>query len=164
MMIFGHTALGIATGLLIPNPLAAFAVGVVSHHIADALPHYDPGSYLDPEFRQANPIHIWTGRDWLMVGIDIVVTLVMMGIFMTVVPLDYWNSIAAGIVGANFPDMVHHVPWWNRPLRKISWINWWFEKIHRRYQWTLPLNQWPLGIATQLAAVGLATYLVLKFI
>jgi len=96
MLTIAHTALGISTGILLDNPAAAFAVGILTHHLADALPHFDPRSYIPAEVRRANPIHVWTARDVVFVSIDIALTLVMMGIFMAIVPTVRWPAIAAG--------------------------------------------------------------------
>lgn len=161
MLIIGHTALGIATGLLVSNPFAAFAVGVISHHVADAIPHYDPRSHVPLAIRKAQPIHIWTSRDVVIVAIDLLATLIMLGVFMTIVPFSYLPSIAAGIVGANLPDMLHNVPFWNRQLREIGWIRWWQDQIHRKLQWTLPAQLWYIGIATQAAVLAVTIWLVL---
>lgn len=160
MLIIGHTAIGLATGLLIPNPVAAFVVGVVSHHAADAIPHFDPGTYLMNRPRQSRRPKDYRLRDWLFIGIDVILTVSLLGWFFPALPVDRWGSIAAGILGANFPDLVHNVPFWSPSLRRFAPIKWWQEKIHWQYQSTVTPRYWYLGTLSQLVVIGLVVWLV----
>lgn len=160
MLMIGHTAIGIATGLLIPDPIAAFFVGIVSHHLADWVPHFDPGSFIPPEERKKHLIHVWTKRDALIVIIDLVLTASLLWYALRHLPQRVWVNLGAGVVGANFPDLVHNVPFWNRQTRKIAWIRWWQDNIHRKYQSTIALSLWYLGLIPQVAVVVWAIWLI----
>lgn len=162
MLMIGHTAIGIVTGLFIPDPIAAFFVGVVTHHLADMSPHFDQGSLMDPELRKSQPIHKWSKRDVVMLGVDMALTAGLVGYAFTHVSQQHWTSMGAGIVGANFPDLVHNVPFWNKQTRKVFWIRWWQDNIHRKYHWPVSLSLWYLGVAPQLLVVGLAIWTVSK--
>ena len=162
MLLVAHTALGIGTGLLIDNPVLAFLVGIITHHLADATPHYDPGSHMPKDDWQAHPIHKMTRFDWQFVSLDVVLTISLLFIYVGRLGFSHWPSLVAGIIGANFPDLIHNVPFWNRRLRQISWIRWWQDHIHRRFHWTVPARQWYIGVATQLVVLILVSWLVYR--
>lgn len=162
MLIVGHTAIGLATGLLIPNPVGAFMAGVVSHHIADAIPHFDPGTFLLDRPRQPRGPADYQLRDWLFVALDVALTIILLINLYAYLPTDRFGSIAAGILGANLPDLVHNVPFWSPALRRFGWIRWWQEKIHWKYHSTVPPRRWYVGLATQLVTLGAVIWLVVR--
>lgn len=162
MTILGHTAIGLAIGTLTHNPVLGFAAGVVSHHIADAVPHFDPGSFIPKHVRETEEIHPWGRREVLMVGIDLLLTFGLIAFAIDQIGLDQWPIYFWSILGANFPDVVHNVPFWNHQLLQIDWVRWWREKIHRRFQWTVEYWQWPFGVTTQLVTIVIALWLIVR--
>ena len=163
MLAVGHTAIGVAIGLGVTNPLAAFGLGVISHHIADAVPHFDPGSYLlDQPWRPRSAREL-TVRDWIFVSIDFFLSLILLLVVYTHLPADRWLSVGAGILGALLPDLIHNVPFWGPKLRTIGWIRWWLDNIHRRFQWTLPSRLWMVGVAIQVVTVALVLWYLFTF-
>lgn len=160
MLIIGHTALGIVTGLLIDNPVAAFGVGLVSHHVADATPHFDPGSFYTHEPWRPMTIQDYVRRDLVFVGLDLFLTLVLLVVLYPRLPSDRIPSLFAGVVGANLPDFVHNVPFWGPYLRRFGWIAWWQDAIHRRFQSTVPARIWYLGLMPQVLVIGFTIWLI----
>lgn len=161
MLAVGHTAIGIAVGLAVREPAAAFALGMLSHHAADAVPHFDPGSFLLHEPWRPRGAGEYQRRDWLIVGVDAVLTLMLLFGLVQVIPAERWLAVLAAVFGAIFPDLVHNVPFWGPHLRKIGWIRWWQDAIHRRFQWTVPTRQWVLGTITQLATIAFVVWYVI---
>lgn len=160
MLIVGHTAIGIATGLLVPQPAAAFALGVLSHHLADLTPHFDAGSFMKPrELADIEPLEYGL-REWLFVIIDVALTITLVALLANHVPVSRWGAVFFGMLGANLPDLVHHVPFWNKPLRKIGWIKYWHDQIHYKYHSTVPARLWYVGVATQLTVILVTIWLV----
>ena len=162
MMAVGHTAIGVAIGLAVPNPYLAFGIGVISHHVADAVPHFDPGSFLLDQPWHMRTAREFSRRDWLMVAIDAVLSLILLLGTFIYLPSERWMAVSAGVFGALLPDLVHNVPFWSGKLRKISWIAWWQDHIHRRFQWTVPARSWPLGLGTQFVTISLAIWYLIS--
>ncbi len=160
-MIIGHTAIGVATGLALSNPLTAFGVGLVSHHVADYIPHFDPGSFYTGQPWRLKTAREYSRVDWLIVSADVILTMALLVFFVQHMRAEQTLAVVAGVVGANFPDLVHNVPFWNKQTRKIGWIRWWQDAIHRKYQTTVPARWWYWGVATQLVTIGLVTWYVL---
>ena len=122
MLIIGHTAIGVGIGLLAPNPAVAFVLGVVSHHLADWTPHFDPGSFYPEDVRKSKAIHTWNQRDYIFVAIDMMLTIVMVALFIPHLPAAKTTSIIAATFGALLPDILHNIPFWNKQLRQNSFI------------------------------------------
>lgn len=161
MMIVGHTAIGVATGLALSNPVAAFAVGVVSHHIADYIPHFDPGSFYTGQPWRLRTAREYSSIDWLIVTVDVLLTIALVVFLAQSISPDQTSAVVGGVLGANLPDLVHNVPFWNKQTRKIGWIRWWQDNIHRRFQTTVPLSHWQFGVATQVVTIALVTWYTL---
>lgn len=160
MMMVGHTAIGATIGLLVPAPVAAFLIGVVSHHVADWVPHFDIGSFMTKEVREKVAFPPLGLRDWFVIGLDILLTIVLLTYLAGQLPLERTTSIAAGIFGANLPDIVHNVPFWSNGLaNKVGWIRWWRDAIHRTYQSPVELSNWVLGISTQVFVIIVALWM-----
>ncbi len=163
MLMIGHTAIGVATGLFIPNPIAAFFLGIVTHHLADWVPHFDQGSFMDFEEWKRTPIRSkLTKRDIMLLSVDIFLNVALVGYAFSQVAQAHWTAVAAGIVGANLPDLVHNIPLWNKRTRQIRWIRWWQDNIHRRFHSPISLSMWYFGVAPQLIVIGVAIWAVVK--
>ncbi len=162
MLAVGHTAIGIAIGLAVPEPVAAFGLGVFSHHLADTVPHFDPGSFLLDKPWHPRSTKEYTARDWIFVSIDAVLTLgLLIGAFV-ILPVERRLAVGAAILGALLPDLVHNIPFWSPGLRKITWIRGWQDHIHRRFQITVPARHWLFGSATQVVPIGLVVWYMLS--
>lgn len=91
MLLTNHVLSGALIGALARRPAAAFAAGVGSHFVLDAVPHWgDWGS-------QRRFIHVAV-RDGL-------VSLATFGAFAVVSPPDRRLAVLAGMTGAALPDM-----------------------------------------------------------
>jgi hypothetical protein len=101
MLLTNHVLSGALTGALVRRPLAAFTIGVASHFVLDAVPHWGD----------------WGGRRrFLRVAVcDGLVSLSVMGAFTAMAPPDRRMAMLAGMAGAALPDI-------DKPTR--LWFGW----------------------------------------
>jgi hypothetical protein len=90
VLLTNHVLSGALIGALIRRPAAAFAAGVASHFLLDAVPHWGNwGSY----------------RRFLQTAVpDGLVGLAAMGTFTALAPADRRPAVLAGMAGAALPD------------------------------------------------------------
>jgi len=101
MLLTNHVLSGALIGALARRPLPAFAAGVASHFVLDAVPHWgDWGSR----------------RRFLRVAVrDGLVSLAAMGALAAVSPPDRRLAVLAGMAGAALPDLdTPAKPWFGR--------------------------------------------------
>ena len=109
-------ALGLAVGSSMSNDVlaipAAFAVGVISHHILDMIIHTDAGS-----FRKKGDISPLSSGERLFAYADnFIGTIIILWIFFSKEPS--W-AMLFGAAGGNFPDIFHHPNWWQAKTRAM---------------------------------------------
>lgn len=144
-------AIGIATG----NPLAAFAVGVASHFVLDAVPHTDPGTwhFEDPYPFKPHAADMAVGLFDLFLALYLLLYLAGQAPLVAAAPL-------AGIVGAVIPDVISIAPLFYHPLAKFKPL----ERYHafaRRVHRTAKPSEWILGLVTQVIVIGGAVWYLL---
>jgi hypothetical protein len=90
VLLTNHVLSGALIGALTRRPAAAFAAGVVSHFLLDAVPHWgDWGSY----------------HRFLQTAVpDGLIGLATMGAFAVLAPADRRPAVLAGMAGAALPD------------------------------------------------------------
>ena len=101
MLLTNHVLSGALIGALSRRPLPAFAAGVASHFVLDAIPHWGQ----------------WGSRsEFLHVAVcDGLVSLATMGAFTAVSPPDRRLAVLAGMAGAALPDL-------DKPT--LLWFGW----------------------------------------
>jgi hypothetical protein len=91
MLLTNHVLSGALIGALARRPLPAFAVGVASHFVLDAVPHWGEWG---------------SRRRFLRVAVrDGLISLAAMGAFAAVAPPDRRLAVLAGMAGAALPDL-----------------------------------------------------------
>ncbi len=120
MLLTNHVLSGALIGALARRPLPAFAAGVASHFVLDAMPHWGK----------------WGSRSqFLHVAVpDGLISLAAMGAFAAVSPPGRRLAVLAGMAGAALPDM-------DKPTR--LWFGWspWpgpVNRFHSRIQHEAP--------------------------
>jgi hypothetical protein len=91
MLVTNHVLSGALIGYVVPNPAASFAVGVVSHLLLDAVPHWGVG----------RPIH-----ELMHVAVpDGLIGATAMAVLTATSPPERRPAVLAGMAGAAFPDL-----------------------------------------------------------
>ncbi len=91
MLLTNHVLSGALIGALVRHPLPAFAAGVASHFVLDAMPHWGQWG---------------SRRRFLRVAMtDGLTGLAAMGAFAAVSPPDRRLAVVAGMAGAALPDL-----------------------------------------------------------
>ena len=90
MLLTNHVLSGALLGALARRPAAAFAAGIASHFVLDALPHWGNWGSTRQFLRAAVP--------------DGLVSLAAMGAFAALAPADRRLAVVAGMAGAALPD------------------------------------------------------------
>ena len=101
MLLTNHVLSGALIGALSRRPLPAFAAGVVSHFVVDAIPHWGKWGSRSQFLRVAVP--------------DGLVSLATMGTFAAVAPPARRLTVLAGMAGAALPDI-------DKPT--LLWFGW----------------------------------------
>lgn len=156
-----HVTTGAAVGLfiesIIPNPIIAIPLalvaGVVSHHLLDAIPHTDAGSFRG-EGHKDDPL---SKQEIQFAFIDnIIAAFVLIWIFLIRHPS--WPMMF-GAVGGNFPDLFHHPPFWQDYTRKT--ISAKYFALHKRFHRTARGNLIVFGLLTNVFFIALSLYYLL---
>ncbi len=140
MLLTNHVLSGALIGALSRRPATAFAAGVASHFVLDALPHW--GKWRDE-------------RHFLHVAVrDGLTSLAVMGAFAAAAPPDRRLAVVAGMSGAALPDL-------DKPASR--WFGWSpfpaaVDEFHRRIQHEAPHRaRLELAWAGAFAAAALIT-------
>jgi hypothetical protein len=91
VLVTNHVLSGALIGAVLRRPLPAFAIGVASHFVLDAVPHW--GNFDDP------------GRLLRVAVPDGLAGLAVMGAFAAVAPPERRLAVLAGMAGAALPDL-----------------------------------------------------------
>jgi hypothetical protein len=91
MLLTNHVLSGALIGALVRRPLAAFAAGVASHFVLDAMPHWGQWGSQRRFLRVAVP--------------DGLISLATMGAFAAISPPERRLAVLAGMAGAALPDL-----------------------------------------------------------
>lgn len=165
MIATAHITTGAAIGLALAGAITnrwpesqwlalpvAFAAGVVSHHIADLIPHTDTGSFRDPKDKG-----LITDKESIFALFDnILGTALVLTVFFTLQPS--WPMLL-GAAGANFPDVFHHPRWWAPYTRAL--FNGQYYRFHSTYHFTARgAAMIFIGIATTALAIGTAMWYI----
>ena len=101
MLLTNHVLSGALIGALARRPLPAFAAGVASHFVLDAVPHWGKWG---------------SKRRFLRVAVaDGLISLAAMATFATLAPAERRPAVVAGMTGAALPDI-------RQPT--ILWFGW----------------------------------------
>lgn len=170
MLFTTHAVVGAAVGISVGNPLLGFGLAVISHHVLDALPHFDQGSFYIDSDKGPN----WAGaiyeekqkfkgaRDWIILFADWLVSGIIFLILFYKSPIHYWGLIAAGALGGLLTDIFDTSPFWKEKFRK-TFAGRTCHKVHHFFHWSLSMKFWHLGIGLQVAIVAAGLLYIKKF-
>jgi hypothetical protein len=158
-VIIGGTA-GLIIGSITQNPVAALAVGIVSHFVCDIIPHID-----HPDAPKIGDDIVFTKKVVIFALIDSLIAF-----FLTLyLWIEFFNfpSLASpyiwGALGGYLPDFTDNVPVWRFQIRTYPG----FKQFHEFHSWVhklwnvkIPMPQnWLLGSITQVIFVGASIWL-----
>lgn len=168
MLFTTHAIVGGALGSATGNPYAGFIFGVASHHILDAIPHFDQGTFYN---KRNKPNYIkppaedilfrFSRRDWLVLFIDWSIAGALFLIIFSTQSLN-WVSLLSGVFGGLLPDIIDSSPLWSQKLREKNWLIARYHSFHKFFHWTVPQNHIFLGITTQIIAGIISVSYLLK--
>ncbi|MBI4022654.1 hypothetical protein HY375_00605 [Candidatus Berkelbacteria bacterium] len=150
-----HMLTGVAIGVATGNPAAAFAGGLVSHYLLDAIPHTDPGTW---HFNEAFP-HRVSERDLTLGFADLAVAVALLIWLAGQAPIVTAASLA-GLVGAVLPDVLVVASLFFPKLVTVRGLDRYFAVV-ARYHRTSPPKVWAAGFLTQGIIVGIAVWYLL---
>jgi hypothetical protein len=100
MFLAVHAAIGAIAGNAVSSPTEAFALGFVSHFLADMIPHGDLHVYHG--YKTGNR----KGQAYLYVGMDAVMTIALLVLLF--IRRDFFHPVNVwmGIIGGLLPDLL----------------------------------------------------------
>ncbi len=165
-MIAG-AALGSLVGEIPSQNVFAFAVGWGSHYVLDAVPHWERlfGS-KGSDFSTETPVSQWPKPFFYQaVGDVLLAVAVIAGILVWQGDLaTFWQSpVFWGALGGFFPDLIDNLPFWNRIMGKIGWVQQ-ERQFHKKYHVSDETQQRVpryTGLLTQLIVMGVGLWILL---
>ncbi len=128
MFLAVHAAVGALAGNAVQHPSEAFVLGVVSHFFIDMIPHGDEVMYEG--FVSGNKVK----RAIMYVGIDAIVTAVLIAVIF--IRQDFFHpvSVEMGIIGSLLPDLLVGLSHVLKPkkMRGFAWRLQGFQRFHMR--------------------------------
>lgn len=161
MFIVAHTLAGGAVGGLMATPVGALGFGVLTHHLLDAIPHYDLGSWRKMKFSKKEVCQTpWTPFEWTGVILDFLISIILIAILYQASgnPLIIWGGI-----GGILPDVWDNSPLWRTKLRKFLPFRL-YHQFHEGFHLSLEKKSliW-VGILTQIIVLGGSLWILLRF-
>lgn len=147
MLLTPHTAVGIAIGAAIPNPIISIPLSLVSHFALDMVPHWDDLG-LGEIAHSSHPLKTRAFQRMFLDGL-IALSLLLFFLYWSMPDYGVGITIAASAFAANLPDLFY-LPilfWKNKP----GWALW-VARLQNRVQTN---SQAPMafGLSTQLFAI-----------
>lgn len=156
MIITPHLLAGSALATATTNSIPiAFLIGFFLHFVLDAIPHVDPGTFLNPERDENKPwptwLYIYATAEFIFVWLLVIVLFKNKPNF---------DIIMMGGLGGIFVDIID-----NNPFRFVR--NWPLIKqihfIHTKLHYDLPAARWYWGLIIQIIVIGISLWYLLKF-
>ncbi len=100
MFITTHAAIGALVGVAVPNRYLAFALGFLSHFLADRIPHGD--EHMLDGYKSGEK----TRRAVAYVTIDSVIAMYVTLMILSNAPADLHGPMKWGLIGSVLPDLL----------------------------------------------------------
>ena len=138
MTATAHALIGASIALKVTNPLLGIPIAILSHFIADLIPHWDAGT--NHKLKSLTRLKIEAAAD-VILGF-----LLTFLIFWRLVPTEYLFIM---IIAAQLPDWLEAPSWmFNIKVPPFTWLDWLGHKLQSRMQL-------PWGLVTQVVVVGI---------
>ena len=154
MIILAHSLVGAAVATKTESLPVAFLLGFVSHFVLDAIPHFDPGTIVNP-FGKKNVS--WPKWVYGFILLDFLTTIL---VFYFLKNRPGFEFMIAAAVGAVLVDVIENFPSeFIRNLSILKQIQWLHGKVH----FWLPTKKWYWGALTSTIIIGGSIWYLLKF-
>ena len=150
--LLAGSALAKATTTSLP---VAFFVGFFLHFLLDAVPHVDPGTFLNPERDENKPWPTWL---YIYAAAEFIFAWSLVIILFQNRP-DF-GIIMMGGIGGIFVDIIDNNPF--RFLRTWPVLKQ-IHFVHTKLHYDLPASKWYFGAMTQIVIIGGSLWYLLKF-
>ena len=144
MTATAHALIGASIAVKVVNPYLGIPVAILSHFVADLIPHWDAGT----NHRQKSLMRLKTEATF-----DVLLSFALSFlIFRNLVDPVY---LFVMIIAAQLPDWLEAPSWiFGLKFPPFSWMDWLGHKLQSRLQL-------PWGLVTQIAVVGAVLFVVL---
>ena len=144
MTATAHALIGASLAVKIANPILGIPIAILSHFIADLVPHWDAGT--NHKKKSMNRLRFEAVLDVLL-GFALVFL-----IFRNLVDPIY---LFVMVIAAQSPDWLEAPSWmFNIKIPPFSWLDWLGHKLQTRMQL-------PWGLVTQVVSVGIIILIAL---
>lgn len=142
MTATAHALIGASIASKVVNPIIGIPLAVVSHFVADLIPHWDAGT--NHRQKSLTRLRIEATAD-VLVGFALVYL-----IFRNTVEPVYLFTM---VIAAQLPDWLEAPSWmFGFKVPPFSWLDWLGHKLQSRLQL-------PWGLVTQVVIVGMLVFL-----
>jgi hypothetical protein len=162
MISTSHLLIGASVGAACGNPYSAFVGGVISHFVADAIPHTDPGTVTG---KKPGETLKFRTADYVFVAVDLVIGISLVAFFASKSSSMLGLNMAAGAFGAIAVDLIDNNPFISPFLRKLPI----FKQLHQVHEAShtalgieIKKKSWYYGVATQIISIGLCIFFLSK--
>lgn len=135
MLLSQHTIVGMAVGLQTGNPFYGFTAGLAAHPVLDYIPHID--------YNLIKIHHVaskrWTWDVWTVAWADAIITGII--IYFIGNATGMWWVVLGGAFGGALPDLIDHVPYWGRYVRRTGFGRW-YERFHDGWHGRWEIQSW----------------------
>ena len=138
MTATAHALIGASIAVKFVNPIIGIPLAIISHFVADLIPHWDAGT----NHRQKS-----VTRLKIEAAIDVILGFVLVFvIFRNLVDPVYLFTM---VIAAQLPDWLEAPSWmFGFKIQPFSWLDWLGHKLQSRLQL-------PWGLVTQFVTVGI---------
>src|SRR3989338_8758433 len=148
MTATAHALIGASLATIIANPYLGIPIAVLSHFIADLIPHWDAGT--NHRNKSMTRLKVEAALDVLL-GFALV--LILFRNFSQTNPIYLFSMVIA----AQLPDWIEAPSWmFGFKVPPFSWLDWLGHKLQSR----LDL---PWGLGTQIVVVGVLLLMTVNF-
>ncbi len=155
MLSFTHLFVGAAVGATTNQPVLALGLGIISHHLLDALPHVDSfAQTAEDKDKFSNGLYLFAALEGLAGLAFLIYTVQQSGGTL----FDVGSPVAWGALGGVMPDLLDNVPLWKHRFRRTKWGEP-YHRFHDGFHTTLFLKEtkwWPAGLVIQVLLIWLS--------
>ncbi len=156
MLITPHILAGTAIGAAVGNPVAGFALGLVSHYVLDVIPHTDSGTW---HYHDGLHSRTLDARDFTVAIVDTSAAFFGMLALAGHAPIIAAAPLA-GAFGGLLPDLVMLFGLFVPKFAAWKGVAWYY-KFQDTVHYTAKPHQWFVGILTQVVVIGAAVWYLL---